>query len=57
MSFVVFLSRVFEHYGMDLEGETIASLHSFNKIEEVAYHRMGIVEKGAQWVYKRMKNT
>jgi len=27
-------------------------MHPYNKIEEVALHKMGMVERGEQWMYK-----
>jgi len=43
--FLFFLSTVFQHYGVDLVGETTTIMRLSNRIEKICLHKMGMVKK------------
>jgi len=44
ISFSMFLSKVFKHYGVDVE--TTIAWYPSNKIEEIAIYKMMMVKRG-----------
>jgi len=52
LPFLFLLSKVFSHYGVDVEGEAFIAMQPQKKIGENSLHKMMMTKRNGQWMFK-----